>query len=376
MPRWWNLLNPFWRVEHRLAPYPLPFAPSPLDTRAWNVEIEPATTTLSVALPIGGTLSVGLHRILIEAGIAQTLATTSWDPRSWFSLYRYGSDFAGTAPRLRFYTGVQQKDPRLTAVASEEVATGITSYLLREHFGLDHVADVYACIDRGELNFVNPLNGKRPDYFCEDSIGETVLAESKGSTGTRSTITHRIDPEGWEQVQNVKPVNRPLRNSCSRVVIGTHFCVDGIHQKSETTTIIKDPSGPNSLNLNPDSDELIRLSYAKALRFMAQDAIAERLLVREPILQGFPKEIMNRLMNEIPAVRNIPMWPLGLTPFGDLIGLYGPVARVLLQQSRSSLRPAVVESLLKFRDTRSELAGVGYALPNGVMIVHNIDDLK
>ena len=109
---------------------------------------------------------------------------------------------------------------------------------------------------------------------------------------------------------------------------------------------------------------------------MAQDAIAERLLVREPILQGFPKEIMNRLMNEIPAVRNIPMWPLGLTPFGDLIGLYGPVARVLLQQSRSSLRPAVVESLLKFRDTRSELAGVGYALPNGVMIVHNIDDLK
>jgi hypothetical protein len=122
----WQLLRalwPMWRVSNLLSPFPLPFAPSTLDIRHWNVELAPLGAVLSNPLPTNNQLDVSLHRLLIESGIALTLATTPWDPRSWFALYRYGADFAGTHPALRFYSGVLLKDPRLTAVASEEVAT-------------------------------------------------------------------------------------------------------------------------------------------------------------------------------------------------------------------------------------------------------------
>jgi hypothetical protein len=309
--------------------------------------------------------------VLVETGIALTLSTSSWDPRSWFALLRYGGDFAGTQPALRFYEGVLDKDPRLSAIASEEVATGITCYLLREHFGLDHIADAYACIQRGELRYVNVASESRPDYFCEDETHHVVLAESKGTTGTRSRIANRIDPEGWDQVQNVIPVNLPLRNACGRVVIGTHICVQGVHARSESTTIIRDPEGEQSKEQNPESDVAIRLAYAKALRFMGHDFLADRLVAGRKIPESFPGLENARL----PRVGQMPVLPLGVTPFGDVIGLYGPTGKALLGNPRSSLKAAVVESLRGFRDQRTSLEGMGYALPNGVVVIHEADEL-
>ena len=104
----------------------------------------------------------------METGIAMSLATSTFDPRSWFALYRYGGDFAGTAPKLRFYSGVTTKDPRLTAIASEEISVGVTCYILREHFNIEHITDVYAAIQAGELAYVDPNSTMRPDYLCQD----------------------------------------------------------------------------------------------------------------------------------------------------------------------------------------------------------------
>ncbi|HKQ49690.1 MAG TPA: hypothetical protein VJZ71_16575 [Phycisphaerae bacterium] len=357
---------PEFRVADRLAPFPLPFAPSPTDVREWKVEIDPTGTKLSTPLPDNGTLRVGLHRILIETGIALTPATSSWDPRSWFALYRYGSDFAGTEPSLRFYGGVTDKDPRHSAVAAEEVATGVTCYLLREHFGLDHIADVFPCIQRGELEYVDPDSEVRPDYFCEDASGLTVIAESKGTVGTRSDITRQIEPKGWSQVQNVRPTRQPLRQTCSRVVLGTHVCIAGIHPKSETTTLIKDPDGERPEVADDDADELLRVAYAKAFRFMQQDAFAERLL--------FHQELPNIDEEErLPSSNGIPFLPLSKSPFGDLVGLYGPTLKSLFANSNRSLRASVMRSLVGFRRQRLELSGRGYALPNGVIVLHDVD---
>lgn len=358
---WLRGLHPVWRVRHWLAPFPMPFVPSPIDFREWNVELDSTVPVPKVPLPPDGKLRVSLHRLLIEAGIALTPATSSWDPRSWFALYRYGADFAGTAPLLRFYEGVGGKDPRLTAVASEEVATGITCYVLREILGLTHIADAYACIQRGELAYANQDSEKRPDYFCQDTKGETVLAESKGATGTRSSIRRRIDPEGWSQVQNVEPVNLPLRSSCGRVVIGTHFCIENAHPKSETTTIIKDPEGEEGMPRNPESDMLIRLAYAKCLRFMIQDVLAERLLLRHTV----------REMLELDAepVRGIPFVALQVTPFGDIIGLFEPTLKALFGEP-TQMRNALAESLRRFEDGRDRLGQAGYALLNGVIVFH------
>ena len=374
MPPFWihpvRLLWSFWRVGRRLAPVNLPFAPSPTDLREWNLKILPPGFTPTKPFPTNGKLTIGLHRLLIEVGIAQTLATTSWDPRSCYALYRYGGDFAGTAPRLRFYSGTDQKDPRLTAVASEEIATGITCYLLREHFGLPHLSDVYACIQNGELQYVDSSSEKRPDYFCQDNLGETVLVESKGATGTRSAITRRIDPEGWEQVQNVFPTSLPLRPSCGRVVIGTHFCIEGKHPRSETTTIIKDPEGKQSLNQNSNSDIVLRLAYAKCLRFMGQDAIAERLIALMPI------DEFERIFDlPLAQLGQISFLQLGMTSFGDSIGFYGPIAKALFSNSERSIRNEVYSSLHAFSEIRGSMEAIGYNLSNGVIVVHDLDKL-
>lgn len=371
MWRWLLYFWPLWRVHNFLSPFPLPFAPSPLDMRDWQIEIDPAATVLDNPLPANGVMSVSLHRLLIETGIALTLATSPWDPRSWFALYRYGGDFAGTAPDLRFYSGVTNKDPRLTAVASEEVATGVACYILREHLALDHISDVLDCINRGELEYVNPPSEERPDYFCEDGVGSTVIAETKGSTDARRSIRRKINRKGWNQVQNVRPRNRQIRNSCGRIVIGTDFCIQGQHQNIETTTFLKDPEGDPGRQENPESDELLRLAYAKAFRFMGQDVLAERLVLRGD-LHDFVPDIDNTLL---PVVVGLPLLPLGISPFGDVIGLYGPTAKALFGGVSGNVRSMVAESLRGFRQRRLELATIGYALPNGVMVIHYDEEL-
>ena len=363
--------DPSFHASHRFAPFGLPSVTSPTDIREWKVEINPSGTTLPNPLPRNGILQVSLHRLLIEAGIALTPATSSSDPRSWFALYRYGLDFAGTTPNLNFYSGVQEKDPRLKAVASEEIATGITCYLLREHFDLDHIADAYACLQCEELAYVDPALQSRPDYFCEDSSGEVVLAESKGATGTRCSIESRIDPEGWSQVQNVYPVNMPLRATCSRVVIGTHICVQDINPRSQTTTIIKDPDGHESQSKNPESDMPMRLAYAKVLRFAGHDLLAERLL--GTLVESY---IQTESLGHWPSIRGLHVLPLCQLPFGGVICLDARIAEALLLSESQNLRLLIKKGLNEFRYRRGVLKGAGYALPNGVVIVYDEKSLE
>ncbi|MBE0537367.1 MAG: hypothetical protein IH624_17020 [Phycisphaerae bacterium] len=358
-------LWPYWRVSHRLSPFPLPFAPSPTDVREWYLEIDLLATTVNNRLPQDGRLSAGLHRILIETGIAMSAATSSWDPRSWFALYRYGADFAETAPKLSFHAGMQDRDPRVTAISSEEIGAGITCYILREHLGIDHIADAYACIQRGELEYVDTGSRARPDYFCEDANGQIVIAESKGTTGTYRKIRNKVDNEGWTQVQNVRPVNRPLRSDCGRVVIGTRIRVEGIPRDGETTTIIKDPDGEPSREANPESDEPLRLAYAKVLRFAGHDVLAERLLSR----RGFGDLMPPIAEVKLPQVLGLPFLGLGLTPFGDAIGFYGPTGKAILGSKDGSIRSLVDRSLTELR-SQPRIGTQGYVLPNGVMIVH------
>lgn len=365
-PHW---MNPHWRVSHGFAPTLLPMMPSPTEIREWNFELDPPGATLKVPLPTDGKLKVSLHRLLIETGIALTPATSSWDPRSWFALYRYGLDFAGTSPKLRFYSGVRDKDPRLTAVASEEISTGITCYLLREYFALDHIADAYPCLQRGELEYIDPVLRNRPDYFCEDRNGETVLAESKGATGTRCAIQHRIDPEGLQQVENVRPVNKALRATCGRVVIGTHVCVQGIHKQSETTTIIKDPDGPESLNVNPDSDVLMRLAYAKVLRFTGQDILAERVLGKQ--VETFLDSDFSGYLLSVQGIRVLPLCKL---PFGGMVCMFDWLAKDLIFWNREGAT-AIRRALAEFHKLVVALEGVGYALSNGIVIVFDENSL-
>lgn len=361
---------PWMQAPHGFAPFYLPYVPRAGDIREWNVEINPPGIATPRPLPSNNPLRISLHRILIETGIALTLARTTSDPRSWFALYRYGADFAGTAPRLRFYSGVTQKDSRLTAVASEEIAIGIAWYILRQFFALPHIADVNECFRTGELRYVHRrLNNRRPDYLCTDSANDAVLVECKGTTGTRSDISGMLQ-DGDTQVRNVTPTNLTLRNTCGRMVIGTHFCVEGKHPRSETTTIIEDPDGAESGRDDPESDMVVRLSYAKCLRFMGQDVFAERLIAKTPMI-GFPDLDKERL----PEIDEIPFLPLGVTPFNDLVGIVGPIAMALLSNIEGNIKKNIADSLPSLENNTIDLGTKGYILSNGVIVLHDIDSV-
>jgi hypothetical protein len=79
----WFLLFPFLRAQHGFAPFPLPFAPGMADMREWRIETDPPAFATPNPIPANGRIVVSLHRVLVETGIAMTLATTPWDPRSW-----------------------------------------------------------------------------------------------------------------------------------------------------------------------------------------------------------------------------------------------------------------------------------------------------
>ena len=357
MALWPQMLNMIRRAQNRLCPFPMPFAPSPTDVREWPVEVQPAGT--NVPIPFGnGVLQVSLHRILIEAGIALTPATTVWDPRAWFALYRYGPSFLGSAPDLRLFAGAQNLDPRITGVLAEEVACGITCYVLREHFGLDHIADVYPLIQSKDLVYVSAAKS-RPDYFCLDNNMSAVLAESKGAVGTRRRVEKQVAGKGWDQVTNVAPTKHALRQSCGRLVLGTNFCISGLHAKSETTTIIKDPDGRNADGQDA-SDNPLRVAYAKAMRFAGLDILADALLLREspPPLDFQPIEIGNFLFRV-----------LGLSPFGGLVCILNDILIAIVNASVVPLTESVPNALQGFREDRERLPG-GYALPNGFMILY------
>lgn len=363
--QYYRLLRMFSDPMHPYFPLWIETLRSIGSSRTWNIELVPPTPIPGVSLTDGLAITTSLHRILLETGIALTPATSAFDPRSWYALLRYGLDFAGTGNKLRFEKGVTAKDPRLTTIAAEEVSVGVACYLLKKYFGVVHVADVNGCINANELRFVQkPVGDKRPDFFCVDHSNAGRIVESKGAVGTRCAVANRVEVDGWEQVNNVTPTKLPLVAACARIVIGTHFCIDGQHTRSETTTLIKDPPGEPSDQENPDSETAIRLSYAKCFRFIGRDDLAEVCLSGERNV---------RIEDQADSVTHPQgsFVPLSITPFGDTIGLDTKVYKALIEEPNSILRPAVGKLGESKFYNEDDADAEGYRLPNGIVVIHN-----
>ena len=340
--------------------------------RTWNVDIDPVGTQLNRPLPRDNKLKVNLDKILIYTGIAQTYGIPNWDMRIFYAILKYTNDFKGTSPILSFNAKVRKKDPRLITIASEEIATGICYYILQEYFGMVHIADVYQSIQKGELKYANSKKRYRPDYFCQDSNKETLLAESKGGTGNPRSFENMLINKGKQQVLNVDPVNLPLRKHCNRVVIGTHFCIHNNSKGYETTTYIKDPEGNKSKEENSNSDVLLRLSYSKLLYFTGQYELANRLVSRDKTSDIF--ELFQTV--HLPFAGSLEVIPIGITPFGDSICLYEETAKVLFRGKSQNLSDQVNKSLSNFSRERQNIDKEnGYSFSNGIIIVHDDGEL-
>jgi hypothetical protein len=288
-----------------------------------------------------------------------TRATTIFDPRSWFALYRYAGEFEGSEPQLRLVGDMGDMDPRLKAILGEEMATGITTYLLREHFEVDHIADVYNLIGTHVAYVPGAIDEKRPDYYCIDGANEVVFAESKGAIGTKVSITGGLN-YGQEQVANVVSTTRQTRASCGRAVIGTHFCIAGVHPRSETTTIIRDPLGPRGGDHEGEDNDLpIRYAYAKVLKFCNQHLIADRLILGMP----WDAPVFNTVrFSEQDFIL------LGGSPFGGVICMLRGVYDVLSTSNQGNLFRRLSQYLGEFRVGRASMDDA-IKLPNGIIVL-------
>ena len=87
--------------------------------------------------------------------------------------------------------GFDELDPRITGIATEEIANGITCYMLREHFNLIHIADAKQFIDDFWFETISKKPEYQPDYIAQGIDGKVVICESKGALGTRSTLNRK-----------------------------------------------------------------------------------------------------------------------------------------------------------------------------------------
>jgi len=122
-----------------------------------------------------------------------------------------------------------------------------------------------------------------PDYVIVDGDDTLRLLEVKGAIGTRSSLTGPIT-KGRAQLNNVSIILN-AHGTDHGYVAATHFCVEGMHPRSETTTVIdvvpappprppsnsgpwSNPSGPGPQQGPPlPIPYLISGGYLKALRF-------------------------------------------------------------------------------------------------------------
>lgn len=242
------------------------FAPNPRD---WRVVHEPAGST--------GTVAADLRRLAVLAGVLLTPAFSPWDPRAWFALYRYSTDFPMGQLKLRPYNGIASWPSRLKGVFAEELSVGVAAHIAIASRGARFLLDAEVAL---ELKLVERVPGSTskqiPDYFVLDSALEGSVLEVKGAIGTRSSLKGAIST-GVGQISNVR-VKVPPSAKTHGCVIATHFCVDGMHPRSETTSVVWDvpppalgPGSPPSIPVDPaDSNPvaaMLRAYFLKAVNF-------------------------------------------------------------------------------------------------------------
>lgn len=121
-------------------------------------------------------------RLLLEAGLALTPATSWTDPAAWFALFRYANAFAARSSALRLVAGAQAWDARITQVLAEELGVGVAIHLARTFLDVVHVADFAPLLAAGEFAFANPpvstvhpnVLGRTPDAVIGERIARAA----------------------------------------------------------------------------------------------------------------------------------------------------------------------------------------------------------
>ncbi|WP_147439216.1 hypothetical protein [Corallococcus sp. CA049B] len=261
----------------------------------------------------------------------------------------------------------------MTTILAEEIGVGVAVHLARTFLDVVHVADVAPLLQAGDLAFttppVSPMSPEaRPDYLGVLKSGECILFEAKGAVGTAGRLKKPLE-KAEIQVDNVQFVKHSPRTvngqPCGdRIVMGTHFCVDGAHAKSETTTILIDPPGRGRVGDDfPPSDLPLRVAYAKAFNFGERPLVADALVRRVDLsgVFGAPEFEVNGL-----SVRAV-----GPFLWGGVLVIDARLAAILEQGARGNLSAAVAERTNRLQEELSTLEETPYfvMLNNGIGVL-------
>jgi hypothetical protein len=314
--------------------------------RTWQVEGRAFPPLCGVAVP--KVASATIAQLLLETGVALTPAKSLYSPSAWFALFRYADAFAAKSTSLRLVAGAENWESRITSMLAEELGVGVAIHLARSVLGVVHVADFEPLLSAGEFTFVSPPVSAenpeaRPDYLGILPNGQGIVFEAKGAVGAPGVTTKPLK-KAKIQVRNVSFVRRVARTfggvvSADRIAIATNFCIEGVNNRSETTSVLLDPPAPRRgpAEETGDGDDMgLRLSYAKAFNFADAPVAAHALVDRRDVaLDAFPT-VNTRAREHV---------ILGAFPWGGVVTLDAKVARAIQASGREDLRRPVAEAL-------------------------------
>ncbi|WNG39343.1 hypothetical protein F0U61_41030 [Archangium violaceum] len=337
-----------------------------VDQRTWKLSPQRFPTNSGLSIPSAANAT--LAELLLETGIALSPVRSIFAPSAWYAVFRYSEAFAARSGKLRLVASAQDWESRLTAMLAEELGVGVAIHLARQFLGVVHIADIEPLIRAGEMGFmVPPVSSRhpeaRPDYLGVLGNGECIVFEAKGVVGTASKLSEPLK-KAEIQVDNIQFLKHRPRcvqgiPCADRIVIGTHFCIDGTHKNSETTTFLVDPPAPeHPVPEGPGSDLPLRVAYAKVFNFGDAPLIADALLTRRDTIG----------VADLPGtqVGNWALRVIGPFLWGGFLVVDAELAAILDRGAREDLRAAVAERTARIGE---ELRG--RELPPDFLMLNN-----
>jgi hypothetical protein len=280
-----------------------------------------------------------------------------WIP-AWHAVLRYGDVVATGMNEFAVQDSLSDLPSRHKQLVSEELAIGYCGYVLREVFGVQHIADAESLIG-GQLQRVARGGKQCPDYFCRRPDGTVVIAEAKGTLGDLRALAPRLR-KGKRQVGAVTPVGTSVH---ARVVIGLGLALE--RERRPSIAAIHDPQEEHPIPVEVSAEGLVRQAYAKVFLFLGLPFHAGHVAQVPPEDQGGLHE--ERAMLRLGTVGNVRIMMLDFPPFPEVaIGIAESVYEVLIQDAQG-LHERVSSALAELAPREDEGLIV---LNNGLVVIH------
>ena len=309
------------------------------------------------------------------SGILMSPAVYNAGPRAWGFFLEHIESLRPSSGKLRIKADVIHWEERVRTIFAERFALGLAGWLLWNSYGVLHIADASPFIAKTINDLSSPYNrlglqslklygkngGYKPDLFCLTSLGDCVIAESKGALGPPSKLTGD-KKKGKEQVKNVTPSGISVRGNGGRLVFASNFRHENENPSAGKDSCIEvvDPTEneiPFFVEVTPD--EIVQHSYCKLFSLCGLTSISQMLL------RGKSFKIEDVLSQQPVEINGIKAFPL-LHRHDQTLGIEANIARILFR-NRSGVANEINEHINELRLSTIHSNETSFMTPNGIV---------